>query len=60
MRWGLEEYVKQRKTCQVNRTLKPKRKTPMEITSTANHPFDRCYLGIVDPLPLQTQVTSTS
>jgi len=23
----------------------------MEITSTANHPFDKCYLNIVGPLP---------
>jgi hypothetical protein len=36
---------------QVNKTLKPKRKVPMEITSTANHPFDKCYLDIVGPLP---------
>jgi len=40
MRRDIEEYVKQRKSCQVNETLKPKRKAPMEITSTANHPFD--------------------
>jgi hypothetical protein len=51
MRWDIEEYVKQCKSCQVNKTLKPKRKAPMEITSTANHPFDKCYLDIVGPLP---------
>ena len=38
----------------VNKTLKPKRKAPMEITSTANHPFDKCYLDIVGPLPPST------
>jgi hypothetical protein len=47
----IEEYVKQCKSCQVNKTLKPKRKAPMEITSAANHPFDKCYLDIVRPLP---------
>jgi len=31
--------------------LKPKRKAPMEITSTAKHPFDKCYPDIVRPLP---------
>jgi len=51
MRRGIEEYVKQCKSCQVNKTLKPNRKAPMEITSTANHPFDKCYLDIVGPLP---------
>jgi len=35
----------------VNKTLKPKKKAHMEITSTANHPFDKCYLDIVGPLP---------
>jgi len=51
MKRDIEEYVKQCKSCQVNKTLKPKRKAPMEITSTANHPFDKCYLDIVGPLP---------
>ena len=41
MRRDIEEYVKQFKCCQVNKTLKPKRNAPMEITSTANHPFDK-------------------
>ena len=26
----------------------------MEITSTAAHPFDKCYLDIVGPLPTST------
>jgi hypothetical protein len=26
----------------------------MEITSTAAHPFDKCYLDTVGPLPLST------
>jgi len=32
--------------------LTPKHKAPMEITTTAEHPFDKCYLDIVGPLPL--------
>jgi hypothetical protein len=51
MKRDVEEYVKQCKSCQVNKTLKPKRNAPMEITSTANYPFDKCYLDIVGPLP---------
>jgi hypothetical protein len=51
MKWDIEEYVKQCKSCQVNKTPKPKRKAPMETTSPANLPFDNCYLGIVGPLP---------
>ena len=54
MRRDIEEYVKQCKSCQVNKTLKSKRKVPMEITSTANHPFDKCFLDIVGPLPPST------
>jgi len=34
--------------------LTPKHKAPMEITTTAEHPFDKCYLDIVVPL-LMTQ-----
>ena len=51
MRQDIEENVKQCKSCQVNKMLKPKRKAPTEITSTANYPFDKCFLDIVGPLP---------
>ena len=44
---GHRRVCEQCKSYQVNKTLKPKRKVPMEITSTANHPFDKCYLDIV-------------
>jgi hypothetical protein len=50
MKQDIEEYVKKCKSCQVNKTSKPKTKAPMEITSTANHPFDKCYLDVVRPL----------
>jgi hypothetical protein len=51
MRREIEEYVKQCKRCQVNKTWNPKLPATMEITSTANLPFDKCYLDILGPLP---------
>ena len=52
MRREIENYVKQCESCQMNKTLKPKRKAPMEITSTSEHPFEKCFLDIVGPLPV--------
>jgi hypothetical protein len=46
-----KEYVKQCKICQLNKTLKPKRKAPMVVTSAGNHQFDICYLDIVGSIP---------
>jgi transposase InsO family protein len=37
--------------CQMNKTLRPKYKAPMEITTTVRHPFERCALDVVGPLP---------
>jgi len=51
MRCEVEEYVKQCRSCQVNKMLTPKHKAPMEITA-AEHPFDKCYLDIVGLLPV--------
>jgi len=51
MRREVEEYVKQCRSFQVNKVLNPKHKAPMEMT-TAEHPFDKCYLDIVGPLPV--------
>ena len=51
----IEAYVKQCKSCQVNKTLKPKKRVPMKLTSTADHLFDNCYLDIVGPLPLSAE-----
>jgi hypothetical protein len=51
MRHEIEDYVKKCKCCQVNKLLGPRNKVPMEITTTANHPFDKCCLDIVGPLP---------
>jgi len=52
MRRGVEEYVKQCKSCQVNKILTPKQKAPMEITTMAKRPFEKCYLDVVAPLPV--------
>jgi hypothetical protein len=50
MKQEIEDYVKQCKSCQVNKVLCPQRKAPMEITTTANQPFEKCCLDIVGPL----------
>jgi len=50
MRRDVEEYVKKCAKCQMNKTLKPRKKVPMEITTTARHPFEKCALDIVGPL----------
>jgi transposase InsO family protein len=49
MRREIEQYVKRCKSCQVNKNLSPRRKAPMEITTTASRPFERCALDIVGP-----------
>jgi hypothetical protein len=52
MRREVEDYVKQCKSCQVNKTLTPQNKAPMQITTMAEHPFEKCYLDAVGPLPV--------
>ena len=51
MRRETEQYVKQCRSCQVNKMPAPRHKVPMEVTSTASQPFDKCFLDIVGPLP---------
>jgi transposase InsO family protein len=51
MKREVEEFVKQRRSCQVNKILTPKHKAPMEIT-TAEIAFEKCYLDVVGPLPV--------
>jgi hypothetical protein len=51
MRREIENYVKKCRSCQVNKLLKPRKEDPMEITTTAEVPFDRCSLDIVGPMP---------
>ena len=39
----VEEYVKKCAKCQLNKTLRPKGKAPIEIMTTAYTPFDLVY-----------------
>lgn len=50
MKREIEEYVKKCNKCQLNKVLRPKRNAPMEITTTASRPFEKCCLDIVGPL----------
>ena len=49
MKRDVENYVKRCKRCQLNKTLGPRHTAPMEITSTARKPFDKCAMDIVGP-----------
>jgi hypothetical protein len=55
MKREIEEYMKRCKSCQTNKLLGPKTRAPMEITTTAEHPFEKCSLDIVGPLPETTK-----
>ena len=44
MKRDIEKYVKQCKSCQMNKNLGPRSKAPMEIT--ARQPFQKCALDI--------------
>jgi hypothetical protein len=50
MKEEVENYVKRCTKCQLNKTLRPKCRAPMEITTTAKKPFERCALDVVGPL----------
>ena len=50
MKKEIEEYVRKCTKCQLNKALRAKKKAPMEITTTASHPFEKCSLDIVGPL----------
>jgi len=52
MKQEVKEYVKQCRSCQVNKILTPKRMAPTEITTTVECPFEKCYLDMVGPLPV--------
>jgi hypothetical protein len=52
MKQEIEAYVKHCKSCQVNKVLTPRRKVPMEITTKAEHRFEKCYMDVVGPLPI--------
>ena len=50
MKREIEEYVKTCAKCQLNKTLSPKKRASMEITTTARHPFEKCALEEVAPM----------
>jgi hypothetical protein len=52
MKREVEEYVKQCRSCQVNKILTPKHKAPMEITTAAKNAFEKCYLDVIGLLPV--------
>jgi hypothetical protein len=52
MRREVEEYVKQCKSCQINTILTSKHKALLEITTTAERPFEKCYHDVVGPFPV--------
>jgi formylmethanofuran dehydrogenase subunit D len=50
MKKVVEEYVKKCAKCQLNKTLRLKRKAPMAITTTTQHSFEKCALVIIGPV----------
>ena len=52
MKREIEDYVRKCKSCQINKILTPKHKMPIEITTTAERAFEKCYLDVVGPLPV--------
>lgn len=51
MRQDIERYVKNCKSCQVNKPLRQTNRAPMIITSTATKPMEKVFLDVVGPLP---------
>jgi len=49
MKRDIENYVKKCKSCQINKSLGPRHRAPMEITTTAKKPFEKCAMDIVGP-----------
>ena len=49
MKREVEGCVKKCQSCQMKKTLGPRHKVPMEITTTARKPFERCAIDIVGP-----------
>ncbi|KAJ8873218.1 hypothetical protein PR048_026851, partial [Dryococelus australis] len=50
MKRDIEEYVRQCKSWQTNKLLRPKTKVPVDITTTASKLFEKTVLDIVGPL----------
>jgi hypothetical protein len=43
------DYVRKGKSCQMNQTLGPRSRAPMEVTTTARKPFEKCTLDKLGP-----------
>ena len=52
MRCDVEDYIRRCKSCQKNKVLTARTKAPMQINTTAERPFEKCYLDVVGPLPV--------
>ncbi|PNF18384.1 hypothetical protein B7P43_G12483 [Cryptotermes secundus] len=52
---GLEQdvikYIRECKTCQLNKETRPNIKLPLTVTDTRNIPWEKVYLDVVGPLP---------
>ena len=48
----IRNYIKNCKSCQLNKLTRKKTKAPMEITTTSNRAFEKIFMDIVGPLPL--------
>lgn len=47
MKGEVEKDVRKCTKCQLNKTLRPKRKASVEIMTTGRHPFKKCALDVV-------------
>lgn len=52
MKSDIRKYIKNCHSCQLNKTNFKPTKQPMEITTTAEAPFERIAFDVVGPLPL--------
>lgn len=52
MKNEIKKYVKRFESCQKNKVLRKTYKAPMQITSTANQPFEKFNMDIVGPIPI--------
>lgn len=52
MRQDIKNFIKNCKSCQLNKTSRRRNKAPMEITSTSHQPFEPLALDICGPFPI--------
>jgi hypothetical protein len=46
------QYIKECKTCQLNKETRPNTRLPLTVTDTKTTPWEKIYLDIVGPLPV--------